>query len=150
MHGLISSTIVIVWPSVIGCNALWLVVLHFNTFTCFTWCKTGFTTLPLQSVPLLFWSLHFHSINSDFWIFSDVVAAYINMEMVGFLCACIDLVTQQQFHDGVFMLMFSRDTSCLTQTAVIVLGVDAGSGTLCGESIGVVLLLLFSLYSYSP
>lgn len=56
--------------------------------------------------------------------------------------------------DGVFMLMFSRDTSCLTQAAVIVLGVDAGSGTLCGNSIGVVsfnasvaLFFFFFLYT---
>lgn len=61
------------------------------------------------------------------------------MEIVVFLYVHIDVVTHEQFHDSVVMLMFSRDTSCLTQAAVIVLGVDAGSGALCGDSVGVVL-----------
>lgn len=66
---------------------------------------------------------------------------------------CIDVATHERFHDGVVVLMFSRDTSCLTRAAIIVLGVDAGSGTLCGDSVGAVLFtasVALFLYSHSP
>lgn len=70
-----------------------------------------------------------------------------------FLCVCTDVVTRERFHDGVVALVSSRDTSCLTRAAVIVPGVDAGSGTLCGDSEGVVLFtasVALFLHSHSP